>query len=427
MTDLINAQAGPALAPPVTGVDLRVGQPGAAESTPVMVSVVMPCLNEEDSVGSCVQAALRGIARTGLTGEVVVCDNGSSDRSVQVARAAGAVVVVETRRGYGNAYRRGFAEARGQFLVMGDSDCSYDFSRLEDLVTPLLAGYEYVLGSRFAGQMLPGAMSWSHRYLGNPVLTGALNRLFGLKTSDAHSGMRAFTREAYLRMGLRCEGMEFASEVVIRAARTGLRMTEVPITYHPRVGDSKLRGLRDAARHLRYMLLQCPRQLFVLPGSVLLGLGVAAQLGLILAPPMPAYTAGLLLSACAALLAVLGYQAVLFGLFALVAQHPDDPPGGLARWVKHRVSIERGVGAGAFLFILGAALDVMLLLGRAGGELGLFREVHGVVLSLTLMAMAVQTSFGAIYLGLLRAHTTAAAGQASLVPSEQLAGGGTNH
>lgn len=225
-----------------------------ASTHAVDVSVVMPCLNEQDSVPWCVERAWLGIERTGLKGEVVVCDNGSVDRSVEVAERAGARVVREDRRGYGRAYLTGIEASVGRIIVIGDSDCSYDFCELHRLVSPLADGYDYVLGSRLAGTILPGAMPLLNRYLGNPVLTGLLNSLFGLDTSDAHSGMRAFTRSAYERMGLQCEGMEFASEIVIAAAQAGLRTTEVPITYHPRLGRSKLRRWRDGLRHVRFML-----------------------------------------------------------------------------------------------------------------------------------------------------------------------------
>ena len=220
----------------------------------VDLSVVMPCLDEEVSIPWCVARAWRGIERTGLRGEVVVCDNGSVDRSVVLAEGAGARVVHEARRGYGRAYLTGIEASVGRMVVIGDSDYSYDFFELHGLVGPLLEGYDYVLGSRFAGTILPGAMPFLNRYLGNPVLTALLNGLFGLDTSDAHSGMRAFTREAFERMGLQCEGMEFASEIVIAAARARLRVTEVPITYHPRLGYSKLRRWRDGARHVRFMV-----------------------------------------------------------------------------------------------------------------------------------------------------------------------------
>jgi glycosyltransferase involved in cell wall biosynthesis len=234
-------------------------------AVPVDVSVVMPCLNEEESVAWCVERARQGIARTGLRGEVIVCDNGSLDRSIELAREAGATVVEEPRRGYGRAYITGIEASVGRMVVIGDSDCSYDFSELHRLVGPLLEGYDYVLGSRFAGTILPGSMPALNRYLGNPVLTAMLNSLFALNTSDAHSGMRAFTRAAYQRMALRCEGMEFASEIVIAAARAGLRFTEVPITYHPRMGRSKLRRFRDGFRHVRFMLAEALTPHVVLP------------------------------------------------------------------------------------------------------------------------------------------------------------------
>ena len=226
------------------------------QASGVDLSVVMPCLNEEVSIAWCVQRAWRGIERSGLGGEVVVCDNGSVDRSVELAEGEGARVVREGRRGYGRAYLTGIEASVGRIVVIGDSDYSYDFFELHRLVRPLLEGYDYVLGSRFAGTILPGAMPFLNRYLGNPVLTGLLNRLFGLETSDAHSGMRAFTRDAFERMGLQCDGMEFASEIVIAAARARLRVTEVPITYHPRLGHSKLRRWRDGARHVRFMVAE---------------------------------------------------------------------------------------------------------------------------------------------------------------------------
>ena len=228
--------------------------PGLASDLP-LVSVVMPCLNERDSVGQCVRAAYAGLAAAGLPGEVIVADNGSTDGSPRIAAEAGAWVVREPRRGYGNAYLAGFAAARGRYLVMGDSDRSYDFGEIPRLLAPLNAGgADYVLGSRFAGEILPGAMPWTHRRIGNPVLTRLLNVLFGLRTTDAHSGLRAFSRSAYERMAPRHGGMELASELVVAAAASGLRVQEVPITYHPRSGSSKLNALRDAARHVRFLV-----------------------------------------------------------------------------------------------------------------------------------------------------------------------------
>src|SRR5579859_190966 len=254
------------------------------EGQEVVVSVVMPCLDEEQTIGACVTKALEGIRRTGLPGEVVVSDNGSTDHSVEIASELGARVIRQPKRGYGNAYRAGFEAAQGKYIVMGDSDDTYDFTEIGALVEKLRDGNDYVLGSRFAGTILPGAMPWLHQYIGNPVLTGLLNFLFGLKSSDAHSGLRAFTRDAYRRMRLRTTGMEFASEMVINAARAKLKVAEVPITYYPREGESKLRSFRDGWRHLRFMLLYSPDHLFLIPGALLFLVGLVGMLWLVGGP-----------------------------------------------------------------------------------------------------------------------------------------------
>src|SRR5579875_1072366 len=223
---LVGSQAGP----------IERAMPPDLEGQEIVVSIVMPCLNEEKTIGACVSKALEGIRRTGLPGEVIVSDNGSTDQSVEIATELGARVIHQPERGYGNAYRAGFEAARGKYIIMGDSDDTYDFTEIGELVDKLREGNEYVLGSRFAGQILPGAMPWLHQYIGNPVLTGLLNFMFGLKSSDAHSGFRAFTKDAYRRMRLQTTGMEFASEMVINAARAKLKVAEVPITYYPREG-----------------------------------------------------------------------------------------------------------------------------------------------------------------------------------------------
>lgn len=293
----------------------------------VDISVVMPCLNEADSVGICVQKALEGIRRTGLRGEVIVSDNGSTDGSPAIAREAGARVVLQPARGYGNAYLKGFSEARGRYIVMGDSDNTYDFTELADLVQPLADGSaDYVLGSRFGGEILKGAMPWTHRYVGNPVLTWVLNQFFGLRSSDAHSGMRAFTREALDRMGLCCEGMEFASEIVVKAARAELRVSEVPIRYHPRIGESKLNGIRDAWRHLRFMLLLSPKYLFIIPGLVFFLVGFLGQSVLLVGSvSVGHHSLQVHFSILFALLTLAGSQAVIFGVFACNVRQEHRP------------------------------------------------------------------------------------------------------
>jgi glycosyltransferase involved in cell wall biosynthesis len=370
------------------------------------ISVVMPCLNEERSVGICVERALEGIRRTNLTGEVIVCDNGSTDDSVAVAAAAGARVVRQPERGYGNAYRRGFEAARGRYVVMGDSDLSYDFSQLHRLVESLqTGGYDYVLGSRFTGEILPGAMPWSHRYIGNPVLTGILNRFFNLKTSDAHSGMRAFTREAYERMGCRTKGMEFASEIVINAAKAGLNVGEVPITYHPRIGESKLRSIRDGWRHLRFMLLLCPKYLFVIPGIAMLLLGVLGQVALLPGPlPLGFHALDMHFSALFALLSIVGYQVVLFGVFAntYARTHRLDRPNRLLDWIERDLTLEYGLVLGLGLFLVGLTIDSVILARWLASDLGPLNEMRPALLAMTFIVIGLQTAFASFFLGVLR-------------------------
>ncbi|MBI1923313.1 glycosyltransferase [Candidatus Poribacteria bacterium] len=219
------------------------------------VSVIMPCLNEEATIGVCIQKVWRAFKTHHINGEVIVADNGSTDASVAIAQSLGARAVHQPCRGYGAAYQAGIAAARGKSIIIGDSDDTYDFSEIDRFLQPLGKGYHFVIGSRFRGEIRPGAMPWLHRYIGNPLLTGMLNLLFKAGVSDAHCGMRAFTREAYEKMTLKTTGMEFASEMVVKAAKVGLRIAEVPITYYPRKGESKLHPFRDAWRHLRFLLL----------------------------------------------------------------------------------------------------------------------------------------------------------------------------
>jgi len=371
---------------------------------PLDVSVVMPCLNEEESVGFCVERALLGIRRSGLTGEVVVCDNGSTDASVRVATAAGARVVHQPEKGYGSAYRKGFEYARGRYLVMGDSDGSYDFSELHALTARLAAGdSDYVLGSRFDGEILPGAMPWLHQRIGNPVLTGILNRFFGLRVSDAHSGMRAFTREAYDRLGLATEGMEFASEIVINAAQVGLKVSEVPITYHPRIGESKLHSFRDGWRHLRFMLLLAPKYLFMIPGLLLVTLGVTGQIFLLPGnASLGSQRLGLHFVVLATLMTVLGYMTLMFGVFTKAyarLRRPSYTDGTLA-WLDRRFSLERGLVLGIGLFVVGFAVDAFLLVDWLGQNRGEYDALRPALGALTLMMVGAMTAFGSFFLSL---------------------------
>ncbi len=377
----------------------------------------MPCLNEASSVGVCVAQALEGLTLAGLSGEVVICDNGSSDGSVEIAEAAGARVVHEPERGYGAAYRRGFAEARGRYIVMGDSDGSYDFTALGEFVRPLQAGYDYVQGSRFSGEILPGAMPWLHRYVGNPVLTGVLNVLFSLRTSDAHCGMRAFTSEAVERMRLVSPGMELASEMVIAAAEARLMITEIPITYYPRHGESKLRSWPDGWRHLRFMLLRSPGTLFVGPGGIAFGIGLAGQV--IVIPGrfrIGSHRLDMHVSALLSLLTVAGSSASVFGLMATThgrAQGYEPRTGRATRWVERNSSPHNGLIAGGATFAAGLALDTYVLGKWLRHSRGPMNEMKPALLALSLMVVGIETVFASLSLTEIR---TVEPGPASVIP-----------
>ena len=323
------------------------------------LTILMPCLDEAATVGTCVAKARAFLARTGVQGEVLVADNGSEDGSRKLAERAGARVVQVAERGYGAALAAGIAAASGRYVVMGDADDSYDFSRLDGFVAKLREGYPLVMGNRFKGGIRKGAMPWLHRYLGNPVLSFVGRLLFRTKVGDFHCGLRGFDREAVLGLKLRTPGMEFASELVVKAALAGWRVAEVPTTLHPdgRGRPPHLRSWRDGWRHLRFLLQFSPRWLFLYPGLALFSLGTVLTAALYFAP-LHVGRAGLdihsMLYASAA--AILGLQLCLFALFARVSAQNI----GL---LPRRQALER--------LLRVATLERGLLLGLAAAAAGL--------------------------------------------------------
>lgn len=380
-------------------------EPATEHPSDVVVSVVIPCLNEADGVGICVEKARRALVELGVGGEIIVVDNGSSDDSPRIAARAGARVVHERRRGYGAACRRGFSEARGRYLVMGDADDSYDFRDIVRFIGPLEGGgVDMVLGARFKGTILPGAMPWSHRWIGNPILSGMLRLMFKARISDSHCGMRSLTRDAYERMNLRTEGMEFASEMVVNALREGLRIREVPISYHPRLGESKLLGIRDAWRHIRFMLIYSPSYLFQLPGLLLAVCG-AAMVGLLAHGPRELFgrqwdTHVLLFGALAL---ILGYNLMVFDILAKAF----SMGAGLAkpaRWLRmlSRVfSLERGLAVGALLVLAGLIVEVTIVTEWIRSGYGELMAVRAVVIGMTAMVLGAQTIFASFLMSLM--------------------------
>jgi len=379
----------------------------------VEVSIVMPCLNEQETVGSCIEKAQRTIKSLNITGEVVVADNGSTDGSVAIAQNLGARVIHQPVRGYGAAYQAGIQAACGKYIIMGDSDDTYDFTDLEGFIEPLRNGYDMIMGSRFKGKILPSAMSWSHRYIGNPILSGILRWFFHTPISDAHCGMRSFKREAYEKMQLQTTGMDFASEMVVKAVQNDLKICEVPITYYPRHGESKLNSLRDAWRHLRFMLLFSPTHLFVIPGAILFLLGMMALLMLLPGPvQIGSHAYDIHVMTLAGFVALVGYQILNMGLYArayalytgFVARD------GFINGLYQLFTLERGIAIGILFFLCGAALDIRVAERWIQSGFGSLHEVRAALFALVCMVLGVQTIFSAFLLSLFaiphRAYNT---------------------
>jgi glycosyltransferase involved in cell wall biosynthesis len=369
----------------------------------LQISVVIPCLDEEAAVGRVVDQAFEGIERSGRTGEVIVVDNGSTDRSAEVATDHGATVVVEPRRGYGRAYLTGIEHARGEAIVMADADGTYPVQELGGFVDALDGGQDLVLGSRFEGRIHEGAMPWSNRWIGNPILTGLLNRLFGIRVSDAHCGMRAVRRSALRSLDLHSTGMEFASEMVFKAVRRNLEVGELPIDYFPRTGESKLSRFGDAWRHVRFMLLYSPSWLFFLPGFVLLLLGLAGMI-VLASGPVDVFGRTWQIHTMLAFVALtlLGAQTVQLGVFArtYALTHYGENDALLER-LRRRIHLEHGLLFGLGLIASGAGVLIAVFVRWAHAGFGALGDEYPTALGVTLVGLGVQTIFSSFFIGLL--------------------------
>jgi glycosyltransferase involved in cell wall biosynthesis len=379
-------------------------QSATTESLPetLDVSVVIPCLNEAETIATCIAKAKRSMERAGLSGEVVVVDNGSSDHSDLIAAENGARVVHERRRGYGNAYLAGFAAARGRYIVMADGDDTYDFDLVSEFVQPLQKGADLVMGSRLKGRIHKGAMPPLHRYLGNPVLTGMLNLMYRSGVSDAHCGMRAFRRDALERLDLRMPGMEFASEMVIRASKAGLRIEEIPIEYHPRRGESKLKSFRDGWRHLRFLLVHSPTHLFLVPGITLFVIGLLGMLAVLVNISFFGREWDLHAMIAAAMATIAGAQIVGLGLGARAyGVHHLGERDRLFERFDGRIGLEHGLLAGAAILLAGIVIAAAVLITWIGRGFGALGEERLAILSLTLIVVGMQVVFTSFLLSIV--------------------------
>ncbi len=369
------------------------------------ISVVLPCLNEARTIGTCVRKAMETLERLGLRGEVIVVDNASTDDSAAIAERAGARVVHEPLRGYGSAFRRGVEESTAPFVIVADADDSYDLTDLERFHAALGAGNDLVMGSRRLGTIRPGAMPWLHHRIGNPLLSWVLRLLFGRGVSDAHCGMRAFTREAYRRMRLRSTGMELASEMVVKAVLGGLKIAEIPITLERdgRGRRSHLRPWRDGWRHLRFMLLFSPTSLFLVPGALFMAAGL---LPLVLLGSGPRHLGRLGFDVhymvLGSLLAVLGYQIIVMGIFAKLYSHPArlHAPDRVLGLLMRYFGLERGLLAGGAMFVAGFVIDGAILVEWLESGMGSLDAVRPALQASTLMILGVQTIFASFLLSI---------------------------
>lgn len=369
------------------------------------VSIVIPCLNEVETIGQCVRDAWAALERCGYTGEVVVCDNGSTDGSVEDAERAGAIVVHQPIRGYGAACLRGLEAARGRYLVLVDGDGTYDLDLLHRFVEPLRAGYEMVLGTRRNGQILPGAMRSAHRHFLEPLQTYLSRRFYRLTVSDVRCGMRSIERSALDRLRLGSTGMEFASEMLVEAARAGLVAVEVPVHFHPRPDGEPRRSVGDGWRVARHLLLLSPTRLFLVPGLIFLVLGLGMELALLSGPiRVGDFNFDFHFMFVGGALAILGLQLVLLGIYAktyaLVHEAgPSDP------WIRRfhlHYTLERGVAFGGLLFAAGFLIDLWILVDWINQGAGLLFAVRPAMMALTLMVLGAEIVFASIFLSVLR-------------------------
>ncbi len=366
-----------------------------------IVSVVIPCLNEAENIEHCVTLAREAMALAGIPGEVIVADNDSEDGSAELAARAGATVVHEPLRGYGSAYLAGFGAARGEYIVMADADLTYDFAEIPRFLAELEAGADMVIGDRMQN-IHPGAMPWHHRYIGNPLLSSFLNLLFHTGVSDAHCGMRAVRRDRLDVLDLRATGMEFASEMVVRAAKAKLDIRQFPIEYHPRGGESKLSSFRDGWRHLRFLILHSPRHLFIVPGVLMSALGALICLMVLAHVDVLGRRWEIHTLIGGSLLLIVGLQVVTLGLCALayatylMGEH--DP------WfdrMSARFRLEHGLLLGGALLFVGAAMIAAIVIEWIEHGLGSLSDERLALVAATLLVLGVQVVFSSFLLSIL--------------------------
>jgi glycosyltransferase involved in cell wall biosynthesis len=357
-------------------------------------------MNEEKTIGVCIKKAMLALGKENWDGEIIISDN-STDNSRDIARKLGAKIVSPHNKGYGNAFLEGFWHAKGKYILLADADDTYDFTEMPKFLQPLMANdADFVTGTRIKGHIKKGSMPWLHRYIGNPILTGILNELFKTNLSDSHCGMRSITRDAYDMLDLKSEGMEFASEMIIEAARKKLRITEVPITYYPRLTPSKLHSWGDGWRHLRFMMLYNPTPFFSIPGFLVVIFGIFMTLtlsirGNVQTTSLHSFILGsMLLLIGAQMIATGGYMKV----YGIVHNRIDKT--GLTSKILDYHSLEFGLVFGFVLFFAGLVLGSSVILKWIGSGYDSLSEVGTAVTSMTMAALGIQIIFSALIISI---------------------------
>lgn len=366
------------------------------------LSIILPCLNEEAALPSCLDTIKEVIQNYNIAAEIIVVNNGSTDHSVQIAKNAGAIVINEEERGYGASYLKGVETARGIYLFLADCDGTYDFNEIPRFLNALKQGSDFIIGNRFKGTIQKGAMPWARRYLGNPILSFIAKSIFRLKISDIHCGMRAIRKKAFEDLKLKTTGMEFASEMVIMAKKRNLSTIEFPINYYKRTGESKLRSVHDGWRHLRFIFLYSPLYLFFIPGFFLAAAG-AAGFSLLYFDSLTFFNIKFYYHPMffASQLIITGYQLIIFSLFAktYAITHLRDKP--IFDKLYRYVTIKNAGITGLLVLALGVGVYVKILSGWISSGFGALNEVKNSILALTLVTIGIQTIFSSFILSIL--------------------------
>ncbi len=370
----------------------------------VDVSVVMPCLDEEKAVGICVEKAIKVFKENNIDGEVIVADNGSTDKSAEVAEKAGARVVFEERKGYGSAYLKGLSEAKGKYIIVADSDNTYDLLETPKFLKLLMNDhYDFVIGTRLKGKIMPGAMPWLHRYIGNPVLTKIFIIVFHANITDTHCGMRGFTREAMEKMDLRCVGMEFAIEMIIKALKNKLKMSEVPITLHPSIGrEPKIHSFRDGWRHLRLIFLFAPNWLFLIPGTIFFAFGLFLILVILNGPlVIGSMQFDIHPMIFGAFLTIIGLQTIIFGLQSKIYSRSIGlgNESRTLKFIDKYFTLEKGTVIGLVISFIGIA--ILIYIFNTWLNVGFVQQIKLMLAGMTLTVLGIQIIFSSWFLSMI--------------------------